>query len=504
MPASSSRPLPFARNYGVNLTIALLALIPFIVITTAGVYYESQIITVIGSSKLAIDTITWLGTAAYAFGALLGGDLIQRYPQRRLFLFCEGLFVAGTVLAMFASETIVFGVGTVLQGFATGLLLVIALPPVIRRFPVEKLTLTAAFIDIAFFGAIAAGPMLGGAVAVLGAWRRLYGIVAAIGVATIVTAGFTLPYEDPPSPQRRFDSAGIALGLAGTFLPFWAVGNLTAHGFTSVQFLAPFVTGIFCFGAMLLVEFHEKDPISPVKAMWNSFPVAGVIASMIGGGIYFTLYMLAQQYQTTTLGVLPLPSGISFWPQIVGIVVGAITFRFILNTRYLAVFTLTGMVALLLAGAILIFVAPDGSLAMTRVVFGLMGFGAGATVAPGLWMAGLSLKSQMIGRIFALVELVRSEANFLMAPIIIKIAQLLSGGGSVMLASGVASAAWITVLAGLALTIVGIVIFAAGGGGLQRPNLRAWHDEDKTAWTSPELFALARGKHPDQQLRKAS
>lgn len=417
--------------------------------------------------------------------------------------------MAGSLLAAFAAETLAFGAGTVLQGFATGLLLVVALPPVIRRFPVGRLTLTAAFIDIAFFGAIAIGPILGGVVAILGAWRWFYAILAAIGMATLITAVFTLQHEDPPNPQRRFDAAGVLLGFAGTFLPFWAVGSLTGHGFESVQFLAPFVAGIVCFAGMLLVEFHGKDPISPVKPMWNTFPVAGVIASMIGGGIYFTLYMLAQQYQTTAIGTLPLSSGLRFWPQIVGVAIAAVAFRYVLSTRYLVVFTLAGMLALLIAGGLLLFVAPDGTLPLTLTIFGLMGLGAGATVAPGLWMAGLSLKSQMIGRIFALVELVRSEANFLVAPILVKIAQLVSGGGGTILASGVAAAAWITVLIGSALAILGIVVVLAGGGSLQRPNLRAWHDEDETAWTSPELFALVRGVHPDQQRapqpqRKAS
>ncbi|HLH98853.1 MAG TPA: hypothetical protein VKW08_27400 [Xanthobacteraceae bacterium] len=39
--------------------------------------------------------------------------------------------------------------------------------------------------------------------------------------------------------------------------------------------------------------------------------------------------------------------------------------------------------------------------------FGLLGLGAGATVSPGLFLAGLSLPTQFIGRILALVELVR-------------------------------------------------------------------------------------------------
>ena len=502
MARSSSLPLPFQKSYGVNLALALLALIPFIILTTAAQYYESQIVTVIGSSKLDVDISTWLATAEYAFGALLGGDLIQRFPQRKLFLVCEGVFVVGTLLICTSTRTWMFAAGSIIEGFSTGLLLVIALPPVVRRFPVEHLRTTAAFITVAFFGAIAVGPLLGGAITSLGAWRELYATVAAIGLAVLLTALFTLPHEDPPHPERRFDWQGVILGFAGTALPFWAVGNLTQQGFASPLFLVPFCVGAACFVALLLVEYHGKDPISPVKPMLNTFPVVGVLASMIGGGAYFTLFMLAQQFQTTFAGTLPLTSGLSFWPQILGVAAAAIGFRAILSTRFLPVFTLSGMLALILATGLLLSSPPKVNATTTFIVFGLLGFGAGATVAPGLWMAGLSLKSEMIGRIFALVELIRSEANFLMAPIVVKIAIIASGATGAVATSGFNVGATIAIVVSAGVVLIGIALFLASGAVLQQPDLRRWHDGDEPAWKSPELLAPLRGTGPAQKLNK--
>ena len=43
-----------------------------------------------------------------------------------------------------------YGFGRILAGFATGLLLVIALPPVIQGFPPEKLPVTVVFINVVF------------------------------------------------------------------------------------------------------------------------------------------------------------------------------------------------------------------------------------------------------------------------------------------------------------------------------------------------------------------
>jgi hypothetical protein len=249
-----------------------------------------------------------------------------------------------------------------------------------------------------------------------------------------------------------------------------------------------------------LVEYHGKDPISPVKRIWNTFPVVGIIASMIGGGAYFAIFMLAQQFQTTFAGTLPLTSGLSFWPQIIGVGVAAIGFREILKTKLLPVFTLSGMLALIIATALLLASPPKVTSITTFVVFGLLGFGAGATVAPGLWMAGLSLKSEMIGRLFALVELIRSEANFLMAPIIVKIAVVVSGSTGAVATSGFHAGASLTIIICVALAALGIILFLSGGAQLQRPNLKQWLKEDKPAWVSPELLAPARGVLPTQQL----
>ena len=69
-----------------------------------------------------------LDTGGYAFGAMEGGDLIQRFRQQVLFLICEAAFALSCVLAAAAHEITSYGAGRVLQGLATGLLLVSIAP----------------------------------------------------------------------------------------------------------------------------------------------------------------------------------------------------------------------------------------------------------------------------------------------------------------------------------------------------------------------------------------
>jgi exo-1,4-beta-D-glucosaminidase len=121
-------PRPFEGSYGVSLTLAVPALCPFIVVSTAYALFLRQAAANLGTERTALEVVSGLANAGYAFGALLGGDLMQRFRQRRLFLLCEGLFIAGCVLSGVAGGIVAYGSGRVLQGFATGLLLVVALP----------------------------------------------------------------------------------------------------------------------------------------------------------------------------------------------------------------------------------------------------------------------------------------------------------------------------------------------------------------------------------------
>lgn len=151
---------------------------------------------------------------------MVGGDLIQRFRQRVLFLICEAAFALSCVLAALAPEIISYSAGRVLQGLATGLLLVIALPRIIQRFPSECVPITAAAINIGFFGAVTVGPLIGGLV------RHMRGGCSMVFSRFWALQISSLPYSPSltPSQGMPFDLAAVLLALAGTMLPFWAVG----------------------------------------------------------------------------------------------------------------------------------------------------------------------------------------------------------------------------------------------------------------------------------------
>ena len=143
-------------------------------------------------------------------------------------------------------------------------------------------------------------------------------------------------------------------------------------------------------------------------------------------------------------------------------------------------------------GALLVVYRPGGSTAQLLTSVGLLGLGAGATVSPGLFVAGLSLPSQLLGRIFALIELVRSVADFIMSPVVLKVATDASSVPPVSV-GGLHFGLWITLSIAIAATILGGAIYVLGGSGLQTPDLQRWLDGKGGAVRSPLLLASLRG-----------
>lgn len=475
-------------KYAPTLAIALIALVPYILVTSASDLYQKQIGADLGMSKTALSLAASFATAGYAFGALLGGDLINRLRKHWLFLGCEALVALAWASAALAPGPVLYGIGTVLQGFATGMLLVVALPPTVQNFSWKRVPVTAVFINIGLFGAVAAGPLLGGAIAAVHGWRWLYGGFAVVSAIAALFALAIIPDEDPKQPDLRFDWPALLLALGGTFLPFGGVALLSSVGFGAPIVLVPLIVGIACFVALLLIEYHAEEPLAPVEKMWNTLPVIGTLIATFGGGVFVTLMRLTVTWYQKVGHLTPPGTGTMFWPQLAAVCVAAVLLGLVFNTRYLPVLVLVGMLVLCGGGALLLIADGPRNHGLLMIAVALLGFGAGTTVSPGLFLGGFSLPSAVLGRIVALIELVRSVGDFLIAPVMAKLAALFSRPEMIDTA-GIHAAVAISVAAAAGTTLLCLLIYATSGLRLPRPDLECWLEKDGTALDSPPLFA---------------
>ena len=476
-------------QYSPTLALSLFALIPYLLITSAGSLLEGEIVKDLQTTRVALGWASSMSTAGYAFGALFAGDLVQRRPRRTLFPIFAAMTLIGWLLAAFAGGPWMYGIGHVLAGLSTGMLLVVALPPVITGFR-KKVTMSAGFINLGLFGAIAAGPVIGGLVAASVGWRALYFVLAGIALVALALSRSILEDNDPPKPDLPRDHVALGLAFLGTMLPFGAVAILASTGFGSAWFLVPLTIGLACFLGIFIWEELRDKPLVPIHQTLHTLPVMGTLIAAFAGGVFLAVLELTVARTMEMWQFSPLDTGLMFSPLLVGAALAALVLSKLFDTKYLPVLILAGMVLMIASGGVMLVAVEANQWPWVSVSTFLLGFGAGATVSPALFLAAFSLHSSLLPRVFAFIELVRSIGDFLMGPILLELAKTLSAPAKLNEA-GVGTGIWIALGIGAAGTLLCVAMFRSAFKTLPQPQVQRWLEEDDAvAIESPGLFGM--------------
>jgi MFS family permease len=477
---------PLAGRYFAVAAMVMFALIPYLGLSAALGPLTPIISKQLHMSLQTMSLGLGLGNAAYAVGTVLAVQFAQHLPQRRMLLAYAVFLVIGSVLTAAAQNADMFIAGHVIQGLCTSLLLIAAVPPLAIGYPANKLRDTAVIMNICIFGAVALGPFIGGLQAESNAWRPLFWIVVAISVVALVLALLTFEDAPPANPDSPRDLPAIGLATVGCVAAFFGASELTSHAFTDAETIVPLLGGLAAIIALVVYQYRAKRPLLTIRTMLSSsIPVAGIVVALFAAAASVSATVL-------TVGVLaghysPVHIGLLFVPEVGGAAISAIALGAVIRRRAMHYLPLVGMIVLA-AGIAVFRIKVPSSQAMTLLGSGLTGLGLGATVAPALFVAGFSLPSASLQRVFAIVELLRATAAFIVAPIFVHFAA--TGGGSLDAGTGIAL--WI----GLGLAVgggaIGVAIYALSDARPQKPDLDRFLAGTNPAWFSPPLLARVR------------
>jgi MFS family permease len=143
--------------------MVILFLVPYLGLSAALQPLAPIISAELHMSPQTLALASGLANAGYAVGTVLAVQLAQLLPQRRLLVVYASTLVIGSVLAAAATGSGMFIAGHILQGLCTSMLLIAAAPPLFLGYPAAKLRWTAVIFNMCIFGAVAAGPLIGGA-----------------------------------------------------------------------------------------------------------------------------------------------------------------------------------------------------------------------------------------------------------------------------------------------------------------------------------------------------
>jgi MFS family permease len=393
------------------------------------------------------------------------------------------LLVIGSVLAAAAQDPGMYIAGRVLQGLCTSLLLIAAVPPLAIGFGVEKLRYTATIMSLCIFGAVALGPTIGGIQAQAHAWRPLFWVVVAVSLSAFVLS--LLTFEDAPPADTSAPRAPLAIGLAATgcVAAFFGASELLTHRFLDAITFAPLIGGLALIVALVINQYSAKRPLLTIRTMLTStMPVAGIVVALFAAAASvsateLTAGLLAHRYG-------PLHLGLLYLPELAGAVITAFVLGQVVKTRQLHYLPLVGMV--FLAAGIAVFRAHlPSTQPLTLIGSGLTGIGLGASVAPALFVAGFSLPSASLQRVFAIVELLRAVAAFMIAPVFAHFAATV--GGNPVAGTGIVL--WVGFGLAIGGAVIAVLLYVLGRARPQTPDLERFLAGEAPAWYSPPLLA---------------
>jgi EmrB/QacA subfamily drug resistance transporter len=282
----------------------------------------------------SLSELEWTVNAynlAFACFLLTGAALGDRFGRRRMF--SVGLFVftaASAAAALSPSVSALIAARTV-QGIGAAMVMPLTLTLISEAFPEDKRGAAIGLWGGISGLAVAAGPVVGGAVIDGIDWHWIFWLNVPIGLALIPLSALKLTESFGPRP--KLDPVGLVLAGAGFLSLTWGLVRANAIGWSSTEVVATLALGVALIVAFVAWERQAASPMVPLRLFRSrGFSAANAVSFFMYAGLFGAVFLMAQFLQTG-LGDSPLGAGVRLlpWtatPMIVAPIAGMLADRF--------------------------------------------------------------------------------------------------------------------------------------------------------------------------------
>jgi len=250
------------------------------------------------------------------------GWIGDRVGTRRVFLFALAMFTACSALCGQAHSLHELVAFRILQGVGGGMLVPVGTAMLFRAFPPIERAKASTVLIVPTVLAPALGPVLGGWLVTDVSWRWIFYVNLPIG-AFAFAVGFLFLREDHEGVAGRFDVAGFVLSGGGLALVLLALSRGPENGWISLPVLVAGITGVAMFVALVLVETRIPDPLLTLRLYRERmFRNANVVLTLTYGSFIGVIFLMPLYLQSLR-GFTALQSGLTTFPQAIGVVVSS-------------------------------------------------------------------------------------------------------------------------------------------------------------------------------------
>jgi EmrB/QacA subfamily drug resistance transporter len=358
-------------------------------------------------------TATAVGTISISFLVSMAvfipasGWLGDRFGAKRILLGAIAVFTAASALCGTASSLAELVTYRVLQGVGGGMLAPVGLAMLFRAFPQRERVRASAILTVPTTFAPALGPVVGGLLVTDLSWRWVFYVNVPIGVAAVAFGAVFLEHQ----PEKRpgpFDLAGFLLSGSGLGSLMYGVSEGPDLGWGSRNVVATIAAGVVLLGAMVAVELRTAQPLIALRLLGNRLFRSGTVVMVLVSVSFFgTLFAISLYYQDGR-GMTALASGLSTFPEAIGVMVGAqLATRYLYPTlgprRHITV----GLVTVSVVTVLISLLGASASLWWARLLMFALGLGMGQVFVPTQAASFATISSEDTGRASTLFNAVR-------------------------------------------------------------------------------------------------
>jgi len=266
----------------------------------------------IGGSLATLEWTVNAYTLAVAATIITAAALGDRLGRRRVYITGLLLFTAASATCAVAPSPEILIAARAVQGIGAGIITPLSLTIPTSAFSAQR---RGAIIGI--WGgigglAIAAGPLVSGAVTQGLNWHWIFWVNVPIGLAAAALS--TIRLGESYGPKTRLDVPGLALVSSGAVALIWGLVRAGDAGWGSFEVVASLAIGVVLMAGFVAWEARTPEPMLPLHLFKiPTFAAANVTAFLTMGTITSAAF-LASQYFQLGLGYSPLETGLRFLP----------------------------------------------------------------------------------------------------------------------------------------------------------------------------------------------
>jgi EmrB/QacA subfamily drug resistance transporter len=244
---------------------------------------------------------------------LTAGSLGDRIGRRRVFTIGFGIFTVASLACGLATDPTMLNLFRAVQGIGAAGMLATTLALIAQEFHGPERATAFGIWGATIGGAVAIGPLVGGALTDGFGWEWIFFINVPIGIAAIALTLNKLAESRAPDAEP-VDWPGAATFSASLFLLVFGLVRGNPEGWSSSQIEASLIGAAVLMLAFLAIQMRSSHPMLDLSLFRKpAFVGVSLVSFALHSGM-FAMFLYITIYIQSVLGFDALEAGVRFLP----------------------------------------------------------------------------------------------------------------------------------------------------------------------------------------------